>query len=166
MTWNTTRTFTPGEVFTASWCNQYLRDNLDDLDGRVADLETAAALTQVTSLSIPVSLAGITMAMDIVTGLVPGVDGEIVNVQFVVTEVVTTGGAAVDLNVEIGTTNLTGGVVELTSANCATLGAVIAGSAITANNTLESTDAISVEASDVSAFSEGAGVLIVTIEQT
>jgi hypothetical protein len=67
------------------------------------------------------------------------------------------------LNLEINAVNLTGGVISLTSANCTPLGAVIAGTAITANNTFGATDTISVEASSVTAFVEGEGVLLLTL---
>lgn len=114
-------------------------------------------------LSIPIKLANLADG-DVVTEYTPGISGTIKKVSFVVTDPVTTAGKAADLNLEIGTTDVTGGVVSLTSANCGTLGAVIDGSAITANNTFGSTDAISVEASSVTAFAEGEGVLLIVIQ--
>lgn len=124
---------------------------------------TATGTNSGTILAIPINLATVANG-DIVTGIVPGISGNIVKVQFLVTTPVTTASKATTLNLEIGTTNLTGGVVSLTSANCATLGAVIAGTAVTANNTLAAASAISVEASGTTAFAEGAGVLYITIQ--
>lgn len=114
-------------------------------------------------LSFPINLASITGAGDVVTNYTPGFAGEILSVDFVVTVAVTTGSKAADLNLEIGTTNVTGGVVALTSALATPVGKVIAGSAVTAANVFTATDTISVEAANVTAFSEGAGVLQVRV---
>jgi len=112
--------------------------------------------------ALPITLANITGAGDVLTTLTPGFAGKIVSLDFAVTTAVTTASKAATLNAEIGTTNLTGGTVALTSANCTPLGAVVAGAAITAANSFTSTDTISIEASSVTAFAEGAGVLYIT----
>ena len=119
----------------------------------------------ISTISFPVTLANIAGAGDVVTAFTPGFAGRIVNMQFVVSTAVTTGAKAVSLNAEIGTTNLTGGVVALTSANCTPLGATIAATAITGGAAFSATDTISIEAASVTAFAEGAGVLIVTLSQ-
>jgi len=113
-------------------------------------------------LHLPILLAGVTAA-DVLTGFRPGVSGTIEDVQFIVTTAVTTAGDGATLNLEIGTTNVTGGNVVLTSANSTPLGAVIAGTAITGNNTLTPESLLSVEASSVTAFAEGAGLLVIRI---
>lgn len=113
-------------------------------------------------LSIPIVLATVT-AGDVLTTFTPGFAGRIEKVDFAVTTAVTTGSKLATLNLEIGTTNLTGGAVALTSANCTPLGAVVAGSAVTAANSFGATDTISVEGASVTAFAEGAGVLLVTV---
>ena len=115
-------------------------------------------------IPIPINLASITAAGDVLTNYTPGFAGRIVKVDFAVSVPVTTGSKAASLNVEIGTTNLTGGVVALTSANCTPLGAVVAGSAVTAANTFSATDTVSVEAASVTAFSEGAGYLLLVLD--
>ena len=107
-------------------------------------------------------LAGITAA-DIVTEMRPGIDGYVEHVEFVTTVAVTTASKAANLNLEIDTTNLTGGVVALTSAGITPKGKVIAGSEITANNRLTRESKLSVEASSVTAFVEGEGYLVVYI---
>lgn len=113
--------------------------------------------------SLPITLAGITGAGDVLTTFTPGFSGRIISLAFGVTTAVTTAAKAATLNMEIGTTDLTGGAVALTSANCTPLGAVVAGSAVTAANSFTATDTISVEAASVTAFAEGAGVLLVTV---
>jgi len=98
---------------------------------------------------------------DIITAFTPGFAGTITKVFWVQETPVTTAAKASALNLEIGTTNVTGGVVSLTSAACTPLGAVIAGTAITANNTFGASDTISVEASSTTTFIEGAGTLVI-----
>lgn len=112
--------------------------------------------------AFPVQLAGVTAA-NFVTGFVPGFAGRILSMQFVNTVVVTTGSKLASLNAEIDTVDVTGGVVALTSANQTPLGARVAGSAITAANKFTATSAIDFEAASVTAFAEGAGVLLVLV---
>lgn len=116
-----------------------------------------------TIFALPITLANITGTMDVLTEMVPGFAGTIKKAYFVVTTPVTTAAKAVTLNLEVNTTNVTGGVISLTSANCATLGAVVSGTAITAGNTFTATDKISAEAASVTAFVEGAGVLYLVL---
>lgn len=113
-------------------------------------------------LTIPIKLSKVANG-DVLTNFTPGFPGRIVSAAFAVIDPVTTADKAATLNLEIGTLNLTGGVISLTSANCTPLGAVIAGTAITANNTFGATDTISVEASGVTSFVEGEGVLLLTL---
>jgi hypothetical protein len=114
-------------------------------------------------IGIPYNLADIANG-DILTDYTPGFAGRIKKIAFAVTKPATTAAKLATLNMEIGSTNLTGGVVALTSANCTPIGAVIAGSAITAANRFSATDTISIEASSVTAFVEGAGMVLITVE--
>ena len=114
-------------------------------------------------LTIPITLANLSAA-DVLTAMTLTGSGKITAVEFFVTTAVTTGSKAATLNLEIGTTDLTGGAVALTSANCTPLGAKVAGSAITAANTFVNGDTLSIEAASVTTFSEGAGVLVITIQ--
>jgi hypothetical protein len=125
-----------------------------------------ALTTSLSILSIPVNLAAIAAAGDVLTGYTPGFAGKILSHAFAVSVPVTTGSKAADLNLEIGSTNVTGGVISLTSANCTPLGAVVAGTAITAANAFTATDTISVEAANVTAFVEGEGYLLLLVERT
>lgn len=92
---------------------------------------------------------------DIVTTITPGFAGRIVKWYAIVTDPATTGSKLATLNIEIGTTDLTGGTLALTSANMTPLGAVVAGAAITAGNYFGAADTLSIEAASVTAFVEG-----------
>jgi hypothetical protein len=104
------------------------------------------------------------VAGDVLTTFTPGFAGRIVSVAAAVTTAVTTASDLASLNLEIGTTNVTGGVVALTSANATPLGAVIAGSAVTAANLFTASDTISVEGATVTDFAEGAVDLHVVMQ--
>lgn len=93
---------------------------------------------------------------DLLTEWVPGFAGTITEILAHVQKPVTTADKAATLNAEIETTNLSGGVLALTSANCTPKGAQVAGTEITGNNAFTATQKISVEASSVTAFEEGA----------
>lgn len=116
-------------------------------------------------MSLPIKLAQLSNA-DVMTNLTPGFAGQILSAQFVVTVPVTTAAKAATLNLEIGNpgTDVTGGIIALTSANCTPLGKVNAGTTITAGNTFSNTDVISVEASSVTTFIEGEGVLMLVLK--
>lgn len=117
-------------------------------------------------LQVPISLAAITAAGDVMTDIRPGVAGTIEYWEFVVTEPVTTAAKLATLNLEIDTTNVTGGTIALTSAAATPLGKVIAGAAITAANTLVPESKLSIEAASVTAFSEGRGFVNIRIRKT
>jgi hypothetical protein len=122
-----------------------------------------AAGAGVHTVSLPVTLANVASG-DVLTNYTPGYAFKVLATHFAVTTAVTTASKAATLNLEIGTTDVTGGSVALTSANCTPLGAVVAGSSVTAANTGTSSDTISVEASGVTAFAEGAGVLLIRLQ--
>lgn len=124
---------------------------------------TLAAGVGVSHLVFYINLATLTDA-DQLTTYVPGYKFKILKVDFRVHIPVTTAAKASTINLEIGTTNLTGGAVALTSANCTPRGAAVAGSAVTGNNTGTATDSISIEASSTTTFAEGSGWLIVSIQ--
>lgn len=111
-----------------------------------------------------VNLAEAVGNADILTGYVPGFAGKVLSVDFAVCKAVTTGSKRADFNLEIGSTNLTGGVVSVTSAAATPAGAVIAGTAVTAANTFSATDSLSIEAANVTAHAEGSGWLLVKVQ--
>ncbi len=114
-------------------------------------------------IAIPVKLAKITGSGDVLTNFTPGFAGRLLRAAFAVTDPTTTAAKLATLNFEIGSTNVTGGEIALTSANTTPLGAVVAGAAITAANVFSATDTISIESSGVTAFVEGEGVVLLTI---
>lgn len=114
-------------------------------------------------LSFPIALAKIANG-DLLTNITPGFAGRIVKWWAAVTDPATTGSKLSTLNLEIGTTDLTGGTLALTSANMTPLGAVVAGAAITAGNYFGPSDTISIEASSTTAFVEGSIVIHIVIE--
>lgn len=116
-------------------------------------------------LALHINLVDITADGDVVTTFTPGFAGTIESVNWIQGSPVTTADDAADLNLEIGTTDITGGVVSLTSATATPLGKVIAGTAVTAANTFTATDTISVKASSVTAFAEGDGMLVIKYSQ-
>lgn len=125
---------------------------------------TLAAGVGVTTLAFFFNLAEIAGNGDVLTTYTPGYKFKILSVDFAVCKAVTTAAKRADLNIEIGTTDLTGGVVSITSAAATPAGVVIAGSAVTAANTGSSSATISVEASNVTAHAEGSGWLLVKIQ--
>jgi len=102
-------------------------------------------------------------AGDLLTNYTPGFAGRVLAVDFAVHKPVTTASKAASLNLEVGTTNLSGGVVALTSANATHAGALIAGTAVSGSNAFAANDTLSVEASAVTGFSEGSGWLLLTL---
>jgi hypothetical protein len=92
---------------------------------------------------------------DLLTEWVPGFAGTITDFLAIVRKAVTTADKATTLNLEIESTNLAGGVLALTSANCTPQGAQVASTAITAGNAFSATQKISIEASSTTTFAEG-----------
>lgn len=121
-------------------------------------MSPAPPTSDVMELTFPIDLVGITNA-DVLTNYTPGFDGDIIGFDFVVNKPVTTGSKTAALNLEIGTTDVTGGVLTITSAAATPLGKVISATDITADNSFTATDTISIEATAVTAFVEGTGSL-------
>jgi hypothetical protein len=95
--------------------------------------------------NFPIDVSKYNATGDIITDWTPGFAGSIQAVQLVNLDSNATSGRDMSFNLEIGTTNLSGGVVQLTSANSATAGVIVAGSAVTGNNTFGATSTISIE---------------------
>lgn len=119
-------------------------------------------------LTIPLSslATGIgTGAMDIVTAFTPGFRFKLLGLEFVTTLAGTGSGASQVFNLEIGTTDTTGGVLTLNLASQATVGTVTAATAITAANVGAATDTISIEkASGGTVFTAGAGFFVLKLQ--
>lgn len=112
-------------------------------------------------LTIPVSLDTVTAA-DVVTEMRPGIDGYIEHMEWV-TDVAPSAGDAATFNLEVDTTNVTGGTIVLDSAAAGVKGTVVAASRITAGNRITKTSKLSIEAADVTDYASGSGSLIIYI---
>jgi hypothetical protein len=97
-----------------------------------------------------------------VTEWTPGFAGTLEKFYYVTNVPASTPDKLSTLNLEIGTVDVTGGLLELTTAKIDTLGKVVAASDITALNTFGATSTISVEAATTTEFIEGSGSLIIT----
>lgn len=139
------------------------------LPAKLTDSTTGTAATSLAAgagcylITVPVNLATVADG-DVLTTMPIPHKFKITAVDAYVTQEVTTAAKATTLNVEIGTTDLTGGAVALTSANCATLGAKVAGTAVTAANTGAAAATISIEASSTTAFAEGEVMVVISIQ--
>jgi hypothetical protein len=89
----------------------------------------------------------------------PGFKCRLISMHVMATTPVTTSGKAATLTPEIGGVAVTGGVVSMTSAGQTPEGAVQDGTAVTALNVVSATATVTVVASSVTAFVEGAGVI-------
>jgi hypothetical protein len=101
---------------------------------------------------------------DLITSFVPHFAGTIVAIDAIATKAASTASKLATLNLEIGTTDVTGGVVSLTTAGLNAIGKAVAGTSITANNVFAADSAISLEASSVTAFVEGEIDVIITYQ--
>lgn len=122
---------------------------------------TIAAGVGVTTLAFFINAATIANG-DLLTEYVPGYAFKILKFDARCAAPVTTGAKAATLNLEIQSTNLTGGAIAL--AGTYAIGAAQAGSAVTAANTGSATDSFSIEASSVTAFTEGSFWLLISIQ--
>lgn len=138
----------------------------DNTTGTASD--TLAAGVGKYSLIIPLtSLAtGLsTLAIDLLTTNPIGHAFKLLSFDFVPTIVGAGAGASQNFNLEIGTTNVTGGVLNPTLANTATIGAIVSGSAITANNVGTAADTISIEmAAGGTVFTSGSGYFVIRLQ--
>lgn len=129
---------------------------------------TLTSTVGVTQLTIPLtSLAtGLsTSAIDLMTNITPGYAFKVLGFSFVKTVAGTGSGASQTFNLEIGTTNLTGGSLNVTLASTDTIGEITAASAITAANTGTASDTLSIEmAASGTVFTAGAGYFVITIQ--
>lgn len=135
--------------------------SITDNSGGTANQATSDAGFQ--NLFFPITNTDIADG-DLVIEFTPGFAFKIRSFHYVVGTPVTTASKASTINLEIGGTNVTGGVISLTSAGMATLGTVIDGTAITGGDTGSSTDTISIEASSTTSFVEGNGMFIIKIQ--
>lgn len=141
-----------------------IRDDIDALDAAVAAQAPGQASGYM--IAIPIDLALLTGAMDVVTDMLIGHKFELIGKpQFVVTEVGVGDAKTLQLVVDIGATPTTGGITTVTTALTAALGgAILASAAFSALNTGSATDVISIRAATVTAFTSGKGVLYIRVK--
>jgi len=112
----------------------------------VMDAIALAGCGQESKMIAHVDCATLTTA-DVRTSIPLPNHGEVLSFDAYADEVITgSGGSSVALNLEVGTTNVTGGVVTLSAAAGGTKGAKMAGTSITAANAYNEGDTLSVEA--------------------
>ncbi len=135
----------------------------DSTTGTASD--TLAATVGVVTVAIPLQLASMTTAAaDLITNYTPGYAFELLSLEFVTTTLGTGASASQVLNLEIGTTNVTGGVLTLLLADTDTLGKKKAATAITAANVGTAADTISLEvAASGTVFTAGAGFALLKL---
>jgi hypothetical protein len=126
---------------------------------------TLAATVGIQTVAIPLQLASMTTAAaDLITNYTPGYAFELLSLEFVTTTLGTGASASQVLNLEIGTTNVTGGVLTLLLADTDTLGKKKAATAITAANVGTAADTISLEvAASGTVFTAGAGFALLKL---
>jgi len=110
----------------------------------------------------PVVLAGLAGTAKVVDNYLFGFNGRILAVDFLATVPASTAAKAATITPSLDGTNLTGGVLALTTANC-TAGALVSGTAVTAGYTFTPTSQFDLTLSSVTAFVEGSGVIDVTV---
>ena len=145
---------------------------LTDSSGGTAS-STLASTIGISQIVFPVgSLAvasgagfGATTAGDVVTAYVPGYKFKLIALDFVTGSLVGAGSSAsAPCNLEIGSTNVTGGVCTVTLANTNTIGELTSGTSITAANTGSASDDFSIEKATSVVFTAGEGSFVVTIQ--
>lgn len=115
-------------------------------------------------LSFPILLATIADG-DLLTTITPGVRGRIVKWWAAATAAASTASKASTLNLEVGTTDATGGTLALTTAGLNALGKVVAqGAAFTAGTAFGAADTLSIEAASTTTFIEGSIVIHIVLQ--
>jgi hypothetical protein len=142
-------------------------DLTNSMNASAAAGAALAAGVGIQTLSIPLTslVTGLgVLAIDLLTNYVPGYRFKILAFDFITTVAGTGAGASQVFNLEIGTTNLTGGVLTVNLAGTATIGVQTNGTAITANNVGTASDNISIEmAAGGTVFTAGAGYFLIKI---
>lgn len=105
------------------------------------------------------------LAIDLLTGLTIGHRFQLLSFDFVTTIVGAGAGASQVFNLEIGGTDVTGGVLTVDLASTNTIGEISAGTAITAANVGTAAGTISIEMqAGGTVFSSGAGYFVIRIK--
>lgn len=114
-------------------------------------------------ISCPIPAYSAVANAGVLMRLTPGFKGRILGMHVQATTAVTTGSKLATLTPNIAASPVTGGVVSMTSAGQNAIGAVQNGTTVTAANTFTAVQEITVVASSVTAFIEGAGVIYLVL---
>jgi hypothetical protein len=146
---------------------QSLPNLVNSSDGTASETKTITGPSVRIPISFQIALASIADG-DVVTdyplGAIVGQSGKIVDFTATAGTPASTANKLSTLNLEIGSTNLTGGSLALTTANQNAVGETVRATTITAGNTFSATDTFSIEAASTTAFVEGTTTLIVWVE--
>jgi hypothetical protein len=115
------------------------------------------------TLAVPVNLSAITQSGAIFT-YTPGFNFKLISAAFSVNTPATTAAKAANISAVIGATTVSGSTMALTTVNTGSLSALVAGAAITGQNTGTSASALTLTASSVTAFSQGSGMVLLTVQ--
>lgn len=137
--------------------------DLTDSSGGTASATLAATLGRVL-VTIPVADMVKIADADLLTDFIPGFAGKILAIDWWQEDPVTTAAKLSNLTVDVEATPTTGGVLALTSALCTPLGKIINGSAITALNVFTAAEKITIKGDTTTAFVEGSGAVILTLQ--
>lgn len=135
----------------------------DSSGGTASD---AIALTAgISTVAIPLNLVSLTTsAADLMTNYTPGYAFELLSLDFITTKLGTGTSASQVINMEIGTTNVTGGALTIALADTDTLGEKKAATTITAANIGTAADTISFEvAAGGTVFTAGEGYMLLKL---
>lgn len=135
---------------------------LTDSSGGTASTTGSGALVARSTYLIPFNFADLTGST--AYQIDPGFNGNLVSINVRATKAVTTGSKAATVTAQVNAGSVTGGVVSLSGTYA--LGAQQAGTAVTAANAFTSGQTIGAAVSGVTAFSEGAGVIELTVDNT
>ena len=166
---NGARTHDSGFLRRASGLNlSALNSNVTNSSGGT-DVQDIAAGVGVYSISFDANLAAGppagTSAGDMVTAFIPGHKFKLIALDFVTSIAGVGSSASQTYNLEIGTTNVTAGTCVVTEASTSAVGELTTGAAITGADEGSASDTISIEqAASGSAFTGGAGVFVVTLQ--
>jgi len=128
------------------------------IDGTSLSALNASVSEFKSNLVVPVTIPCVlsTAASAAIVGrILPRMSGTILALDAQVIAPVTTTAKLATISPLISGVAVTGGLLALTSTNCATLGARVTGSAITGTNTFTAAQEITLAASTVTAFTEG-----------
>ena len=164
---NVTPSGRPGALAAALPAAEVYTDLTTILAVDAGDLQPGVGMAQFTHPIVSIiGTAGYgALAMDVLTNFTVGYRFRLVDFYWVTTIVGAGAGASQTFNLEIGATNVTGGVLNVTLANTAIIGGVVGATAITAANIGSAADTISIEmAAGGTVFTSGSGYFVILIQ--